>query len=199
MAAHSTVTLIPEADIRVDSLFVANHAEALGRKVAVVNPPGPGIPAFNGTYEIATRPNTVVIGENDGRAIIKMVGVAPRTENDDLMRQLDHLEFSSRVAELRQRGWIDSATERKLFDMAHESTNMREFQSRMHYGGARMVGATEHLYLMTTLETPEGQRPKDWNECEAWVRAFGFDQYEKICRISQMEQDRNLTTASYAI
>lgn len=198
MAAHSTVTLVPEANIRADSLFVANHAASLGRKVAVVNPPGPGIQAFDGTYELATRATTVLIGENDGHEIIKMVGVAPRTENDDLMRQLDHLEFSSRVAQLRQRDRLDSATERKLFDMAHESTNMREFQSRMHYGGARLVGATEHRYLMTTLETREGQRPQDWKECEAWVRAFGFDRYENVCNVPQtqlIEQHQPTLTA----
>lgn len=114
-------------------------------------------------------------------------------------KELDRLHFTERVTQLKEAGRIDERTVQNFQDMAAESADMTQFKSRMHYGGPRMLGATEYRYLQSALDTPEGGTPYSWEESEAYVKAFGFDQYETVCRISQMERDRQqMATPSYA-
>lgn len=188
LAAHSTVVFVEEATDEYSNTQMAEYADKLGRAVAVAEHPSYEGARYAGIRELREFSNATVV--NGSRAVLNLVGPAPRTSNDELMATLDHLEFSGRVGHLRQAGRIDAQTERNLLDMASESKDLTEFKTRMHYGGARMMGAAEYRYLVTTLETPEGQRPQTWDESEAYARAFGFDRYESICRISQMERDR---------
>lgn len=188
LAAHSTVVLVAEANGDYRSLQVAEYGDKLGRAVAVVAPPAEPTYRFAGNAELITH-NRAVVVENS-RDVMQLVGPPPRTANDELMGALDRLEFSRRVGHLVESGRIDQQTVGNLLDMASESKDLREFQARMHYGGSRMLGAVEYRYLMTTLETPEGQRPQTWSESETYVRAFGFDRYETVTQQAQMEHDR---------
>lgn len=69
-----------------------------------------------------------------------------------------------------------------------------EFHARMRYAGPRMVGATEHRYLLSAIETPEGRRPETWAEPSAYVRAYGVDRYEGAREMQRMERDRELSS-----
>lgn len=125
---------------------------------------------------------------------------APRPDADGLVAELDRLEFSARVSDLYQAGRIDGRTVQTLRDMADDSTNAREFRTRFHFGGARMMPAAEYRYLVSALETPEGQRPQTWAEAEAYARAWGADRYDSVRHTQQIEQDRELMqTPAYAV
>lgn len=202
VAAFADITLVPEADTR--SAAIAHEATRAGRKVLVLEPLHDG-PAFQGGIDLLHRPGVSLLTRGGpggaltaeacqeiGRGIVQMLPPASRHE---LLGQLDYLEFSGRVAELRAAGRIDTATEQMLLEMANDSVDLEEFQARMHYGGARILGATEHRYLTSALETPEGQRPDTWAEADAYVRAFGFDRYSTVCKVQQLEQDHQMQAA----
>ncbi|WP_336652996.1 MULTISPECIES: hypothetical protein [unclassified Leucobacter] len=114
-----------------------------------------------------------------------------------LPEQLDYLEFTDRTEELVKAGRLDREAVRTLAAMADESRSQEEFLARLRTGGPRMMGATEYRYLVTTLVTPEGQRPDTWEESAVYVRAFGADPYATLTieRQQQMEQDRQLLAA----
>lgn len=190
LAAYSTVTLVPEATSAYESVALAEAAIALGRPVAVVDPPVGRGWEYAGSRELLEGPHATAV--MSGRDVIGIVGPPLETSTDVLIRELDHLEFSGRVAQLREAGRIDSDTVRDLFDMANESVDMNEFQARMHYGGPRMMPPTEFRFLMTTLDTPEGQPPASWEESATYVRAFGVDRYQSVCRIQTMESQREM-------
>ncbi|SDQ33313.1 hypothetical protein [Leucobacter chromiiresistens] len=67
--------------------------------------------------------------------------------------------------------------ESKLQDMAQDSTDLREFKTRLNYGGPHLMNAVEHRYVSSAVETPEGRRPETWAESSAYVRAFSPDGY----------------------
>lgn len=119
-----------------------------------------------------------------------MTDQAPQTVSE----ALDYLEFTGRAHELLAAGRLDRDAARSLMEMAEESRSLDEFKARLHYGGPRLMDATEYRYLMTTLEAPEGQRPDTWEESAAYVRAFGVDRYATLTleRQQQLEQDRQL-------
>lgn len=188
LAAHATVVFVAEADGDYRSTQVAEYADKLGRAVAVIAPPAERSHRYAGNTELITHNRAQ--GVESSRDVLELVGPAPRTANDELMGTLDRLEFSRRVGHLLEGGRIDQQAVGNLLDMASESKDLTEFQARMHYGGSRMLGAVEYRYLMTTLETPEGQRPQTWSESETYVRAFGFDRYQTVTQQAQMERDR---------
>lgn len=190
LAAFSTVTLVPEASSGNRAVGLAKAALDLGRPVAVVDPPADRGREYADGRELLESPHATAV--MSGRDVIGIVGPPLETSTDVLIRKLDHLEFSGRVAQLREAGRIDSNTVRDLFDMANESVDMNEFQARMHYGGPRMMGPTEFRFLMSTLDTPEGQPPASWEESAAYVRAFGVDRYQSVCRVQTMESHREM-------
>jgi len=115
----------------------------------------------------------------------------PATEHD-VVAELEHLEFWHRVNELRGAGRLSAQSELQLADMARDSTDLREFKTRLHYGGPLLMDATEHRYLTSAVETPEGRRPESWAESSAYVRAFGTDQYQSIAAVQQQERERQM-------
>lgn len=115
-----------------------------------------------------------------------------QTTKRDVAAELEHLEFWQRVDELRAVGRISPQTEMQLKDMAEDSTDIREFKTRLNYGGPQLMDATEHRYLTSAVETPEGRRPETWQESSAYVRAFGTDQHHSIAAVQQQERERQM-------
>lgn len=202
IAAMGEMTLLPEADSQPRSIAVAQHAKALGRQAVAVLPQDRA-EAVEGIYQLSGRLQVSFLTGSEGlppspdqltslgRAATRLIPPPLlRTATDELMAQLDRLEFSRRVSDLRQAERISGDTERMLFDMASDSQDLTQFKARMYFGGARMMPAAEYQYLVSALETPEGQRPQTWAEASAYAKAWGVDRYESVRHTQQIERDQ---------
>ncbi|WP_244887477.1 hypothetical protein [Leucobacter chromiiresistens] len=125
--------------------------------------------------------------------------VEPPAPEVDVFAELEHLEFWKRVAELREAGRISLVAESKLQDMAQDSTDLREFKTRLNYGGPHLMDAVEHRYVSSAVETPEGRRPETWAESSAYVRAFGTDGYTAPSAQQRQQQDQQQMEAARAV
>lgn len=117
------------------------------------------------------------------------------TQAMPLAEELDHLEFRDRVRELREAGRLSAEAERAIAGMEEDSIDLREFKARMHYGGIRLMAAAEYRYLSSALEQAGSRGPETWAQSQAWVRAFGVDQYASTQTMHRIEQERTRTAA----
>ncbi|MFD5600799.1 hypothetical protein ACFWHR_12185 [Leucobacter sp. NPDC058333] len=130
---------------------------------------------------------------------VKEVGTPSPSPEVIVFAELEHLEFWKRIDELRAVGRVSPEGESQLHDMARDSTDLREFGARLHYGAPHLMGPVEQRYVTSALETPEGRRPESWEESTAHVRAFGSDQYQSVTAVHQQERDRQLeATRAYS-
>lgn len=195
-AALSTVTYVFESDTNYDSTALAEAALKLGRSVAVATPPEGNDLRYSGNRELLNDPNVTAVAT--AGELLRLVEPGAPPLHRSLAEQLEDLEFSERITELKSAGRLDPATEQALADMVAVSNDLSDFQARMHSGGVRDLGAVEYRYLNSALETPLGQRPESWNESAVWVRSFGVDQYQSTAIFQQAEQHREATmTQSY--
>ncbi|WP_416445459.1 hypothetical protein AB3K78_01245 [Leucobacter sp. HNU] len=98
-------------------------------------------------------------------------GADPAEPERTVLGQLDYLEFSGRVNELRQRGAIDHAAEQRLMDMAEQAASIEEFRQSFFREGDRLMLPEAQHYLGSVLTTPEGQTPASWEQSLARARA----------------------------